>query len=196
MKTNKILLTFYPLISNYPFHNLCQYKKIPTLKSTFLSWYLKWVLTMAPPVGLEPTTHGLTVRRSTDWAKGECLCWHYLSSRAVTRQVLSALVSLTSVFGMGTGGPSQQSIPTHMDGSSPSFIVKSLPASNRFILAHPVLPVNCFLPELLVTRTGFEPMLKAWEASVLTTWPTGHGAPSRTRTGDPLIKSQLLYQLS
>ena len=42
-------------------------------------------------------------------------CWHYLSFRAVTRQVLSALVSLTSVFGMGTGGPSQQSIPTHMD---------------------------------------------------------------------------------
>ena len=73
------------------------------------------------------------------------MCWHYLSSRAVTRQVLSALVSLTSVFGMGTGGPSQQSIPTHMDGSSPSFIVKSLPASNHFILAHPVLPVNCFL---------------------------------------------------
>ena len=42
-------------------------------------------------------------------------CWHYLSSRAVARQVLSARVSLTSVFGMGTGGPSQQSIPTHMD---------------------------------------------------------------------------------
>ncbi len=34
------------------------------------------------------------------------LCWHYLSSRAVTRQVLSAYMSLTSVFGMGTGGPS------------------------------------------------------------------------------------------
>ena len=48
----------------------------------------------------------------------------------------------------------------------------------------------------VVTRTGFEPMLTAWEAAVLTTWPTGHGAPSRTRTGDPLIKSQLLYQLS
>ena len=29
-----------------------------------------------------------------------------LSSRSVSRQVLSALVSLTSVFGMGTGGPS------------------------------------------------------------------------------------------
>ena len=28
--------------------------------------------------------------------------------------------------------------------------------------------------EEMVTRTGFEPMLKAWEASVLTAWPTGH----------------------
>ena len=91
---------------------LRQYKKMPTLNSTFLSWYLKWVLTMAPPVGLEPTTHGLTVRRSTDWAKGEYLCWHYLSSRQVTLQVLWARVSLTSVFGMGTGGPSPQSTPT------------------------------------------------------------------------------------
>ena len=26
----------------------------------------------------------------------------------------------------------------------------------------------------MVTRTGIEPMLKAWEASVLTAWPTGH----------------------
>ena len=32
------------------------------------------------------------------------LCWHYLFSRAVTRKVFSATVSLTSVFGMGTGG--------------------------------------------------------------------------------------------
>ena len=36
----------------------------------------------------------------------EALCSRYLSSRAVTRQVLSAYMSLTSVFGMGTGGPS------------------------------------------------------------------------------------------
>ena len=40
------------------------------------------------------------------------LCWHYLSSRAVASQVLSAQVSLTAVFGMGTGGPSPQSTPT------------------------------------------------------------------------------------
>mgnify|MGYP004423315039 CR=1 FL=1 len=31
---------------------------------------------------------------------------------AVSRQVLSALVSLTSVFGMGTGGPSPLKTPT------------------------------------------------------------------------------------
>ena len=43
---------------------------------------------------------------------GQGLCWRYLSSRAVARQVLSAQMSLTSVFGMGTGGPSSQSTPT------------------------------------------------------------------------------------
>ena len=58
-----------------------------------------------------------------------------LFSRSVARQVFSALQSLTSVFGMGTGGPSA-----------------------------------------LITLT--------------------FGAPSGIRTRDPLIKSQLLYQLS
>ena len=43
---------------------------------------------------------------------GRGLCWRYLSSRAVTRKVLSAKVCLTSVFGMGTGGPTPQSTPT------------------------------------------------------------------------------------
>ena len=60
---------------------------------------------------------------------------HDLFSRLVAKQVSSALQSLTSVFGMGTGGPSA-----------------------------------------LKTRT--------------------YGAPSGIRTLDPLIKSQLLYQLS
>ena len=35
-----------------------------------------------------------------------------LSSRSVARQVFSALMSLTSVFGMGTGGPSSLKTPT------------------------------------------------------------------------------------
>ena len=38
----------------------------------------------------------------TLWGPGGCL-----SSRAVASQVLSVYVSLTSVFGMGTGGTSQ-----------------------------------------------------------------------------------------
>ncbi len=33
-------------------------------------------------------------------------CWRYLFYRAVTSQVSSAEMSLTTVFGMGTGGPS------------------------------------------------------------------------------------------
>ena len=37
----------------------------------------------------------------------------FLSSRNVTIQVFSALLSLTSVFGMGTGGPSTSSTPTY-----------------------------------------------------------------------------------
>ena len=49
------------------------------------------------------------------WHVGR-LCWHYLFSRPVTRQVSSAHVSLTSVFGMGTGGPSPQSTPTGLEG--------------------------------------------------------------------------------
>ena len=115
MELLKIVLTFYPRESNnYPANSQCLPVK-NTLDATYFKLHLKCWINMAPPVGLEPTTHGLTVRRSTDWAKGECLCWHYLSSRAVARQVLSARVSLTSVFGMGTGGPSQQSIPTHLD---------------------------------------------------------------------------------
>ena len=36
-------------------------------------------------------------------AKNKSLCWRYLSSRAVTSQVLSAGTSLTAVVGMGTG---------------------------------------------------------------------------------------------
>ncbi len=52
------------------------------------------------------------------------LCWHYLSSRAVARKVLSAQMSLTSVFGMGTGGPSPQSTPTREEGL-PFFMLKA-----------------------------------------------------------------------
>ena len=71
---------------------------------------------LAPPAGLEPATTWLTVRCSTDWAKEEYKrkgkpiqfplgVGYELSSRAVSSQVFSPLQRLTSVFGMGTGGP-------------------------------------------------------------------------------------------
>ena len=116
---------------------------------------------MAPPTGLEPATSWLTVMRSTDWAMEEYSAKHLircfacvgisLSFRAVTSQVFSAPLSLTSVFGMGTGGPSASSTPT---------ILLYLKA---FQLFYP-----------LVTRAGIEPALPAWEAGVLTAWPTSH----------------------
>ena len=59
-----------------------------------------------------PEFHTIICKNSACRWQAESPCWRYLSSRAVTRKVLSAKVSLTSVFGMGTGGPSPQSTPT------------------------------------------------------------------------------------
>ena len=66
---------------------------------------------MAPPVGLEPTTLRLTAACSTTELRrnvAELMFGNVgidLFSRAVASQVFSALMSLTSVFGMGTGEP-------------------------------------------------------------------------------------------
>ena len=85
---------------------------------------------MAPPAGLEPATLWLTVICSANWAIEEYFLFsytwkitsplsftytlrsgNYLLSRAVAHQVPSTLRSLTSVFGMGTGGSSLLSSP-------------------------------------------------------------------------------------
>ena len=113
------------------------------------------------------------------------LCWRYLSSRAVARKVLSAQVSLTSVFGMGTGGPSPQSTPTvcYQVSLRTAFIISLfLLLSSTFLLGDPYR-----------IRTDVNGV-RGHCLNHLTNGP--FGAPSRTRTGDPLIKSQLLYQLS
>ena len=71
------------------------------------------------------------------------LCWRYLSSRAVASQVLWAETSLTTVFGMGTGGPSP---------------LKTLTAASEFLetpYASSVLV--CLTLSLLVHLQGFEP---------------------------------------
>ena len=65
------------------------------------------------------------------------LCLRYLFSRPVTRQLSSAYMCLTSVFGMGTGGPTRQTTRTLMDGVYPIVYIKSLAASNSFCIIAP-----------------------------------------------------------
>ena len=86
-----------------------------------------------------------------------------LFSRSVARQVSSALQSLTSVFGMGTGGPSALETLTRL-----RFSVIFCFDSKHSIKAKLIIGCRHCL----------------------------FGAPSGIRTRDPLIKSQLLYQLS
>ena len=88
----------------------------------------------------------------------EALCSRYLSSRAVTRQVLSAYMSLTSVFGMGTGGPSRQSTRTIGDGSNRLSMSKAYSLLTATELYHHITWLSS---RKLVTHTGFEPMLTA-----------------------------------
>ena len=47
------------------------------------------------------------------------MCWRYLSFRAVASQVLSTEMSLTTVFGMGTGGPSSNQHQLYVIGHCP-----------------------------------------------------------------------------
>ena len=92
-----------------------------------------------------------------------------LFSRAVASQVFSPLQRLTSVFGMGTGGPT--ALKTLTTGT---FSVRNL-----YLLSHR----ECTLE--------FPPRYPESGERTLSA-----GAPPGTRTPDPLIKSQLLYQLS
>ena len=151
------------------------------------------------------------------------LCWRYLSSRAVARKVLSAQVSLTSVFGMGTGGPSPQSTPTvcHQVSLRTAFIISLfLLLSSTFSQIHdrerPSTAVVSGSDEqrnerafelarmraICSLRRAGDPYRIRTDVNGVRGHCLNHltngpfGAPSRTRTGDPLIKSQLLYQLS
>ena len=95
------------------------------------------------------------------------LCWRYLSSRSVSRQVFSAQVSLTSVFGMGTGGPSPQSTPTYFPlkrkvskRNLNNFLLLTVLLNDKllysilFSLSRPIF-------KKLVTRAGIEPTFAA-----------------------------------
>ena len=69
--------------------------------------HLSLAESFAPPrrVARAACAAGAKIKQPPDWATASCVGEH-LSSRAVTSQVFSARTSLTSVFGMGTGGPS------------------------------------------------------------------------------------------
>ena len=58
-------------------------------------------------IHIRVTRYHVTIKKypPTVFLSGE-RCWHYLFFQAVASQVLSAETSLTTVFGMGTGGPS------------------------------------------------------------------------------------------
>ena len=119
---------------------------------------------------------------------GEVWCSRYLFSRPVTRQLSSAYVCLTSVFGMGTGGPTRQSTRTHERKScNPSYINS---ASRVSVISR--IP-SFLLGDPYRIRTDVNGV-RGRCLNHLTNGP--FGTPSGTRTQDPLIKSQLLYQLS
>ena len=86
-------------------------------------------------------------------------------SQAVASQVSSAQVSLTAVFGMGTGGPSLQSAPTSSTQTSLCSLQPTVKAhtaalcllfpSNPLALGFDGSPIY-FCPKEVVTRTRVE----------------------------------------
>ena len=94
---------------------------------------------LAPQVGLEPTTFRLTAERSTDWAIEDYISGSYIFSRDVTVQLSSALKSLTAVFGMGTGVTSSLSPPDSSRLQIFLFIC-TFKTKQRLLLCFPELP--------------------------------------------------------
>ena len=84
--------------------NKRQFNFLPLVK------YLYFIFRITPTIDKEPIKN--RKRKNPSESDG----FHYvgisLFFRAVTSQVFSAPLSLTSVFGMGTGGPSASSTPT------------------------------------------------------------------------------------
>ena len=108
----------------------------------------------AEPLGITPKRLNLFL-----------MCRHYLFSQAVASQVSSAQVSLTAVFGMGTGGPSLQSAPTSSTQTSLCSLQPTVKAHNAALcLLFPSNPLALgfdgspiyFCPKEVVTRTRVE----------------------------------------
>ena len=129
------------LIKGKPLNRIPVYRDKIRTDPHLRGW--SYLSSLAPPTGLEPVTPWLTVRCSTDWATEEyentagmncCVLLSvgtYLSSRAVAHRVLSTQTSLSTVFGMGTGGPSPPSAPTRRVGVSSE---SSTPKTTRSVV--------------------------------------------------------------
>ena len=128
-----------------------------------------WPMRMAPRAGLEPATSWLTVMRSTDWANEEY-------ERSWPRPIFPDSFP-SSIF-----GTAQLNFRVR-NGNGWTLCVMS----TNYVLSHQ-RKCNGQLRWLLVLSRSERVMVIASQ------WL--YGAPSGIRTLDPLIKSQLLYQLS
>ena len=153
------------------------------------------------------------------------MCRHYLSSQAVASQVFSAQVSLTAVFGMGTGGPwwtltaisTDYSIPQNLASMDKPTRCLSMETKKQRRERAFTLAWKRAIRSLLLSGDPYESRtrvcgVRGRRLNHLTngpyvtttlgfplgciTHPSGSGTPSGTRTLDTLIKSQVLYQLS
>ena len=107
---------------------------------------------LAPQVGLEPTTLRLTAACSTGWAIEDYLCWHL--------PIVPGRLQ-PSIF-----GTNELNFCVRYGNRWTLIVINT----NYFI--YMISHSRVFIP--LVTRRGIEPLFSAWEADVLTAWPTSH----------------------
>ena len=120
---------------------------------------------LAPPVGLEPTTLRLTAACSTDWAKEEYVCWRIPIFPGRHQPSIVGTSELNFRVRNGNGW-------TLTVNNTNWHNIKLYIWQTSFRSLSP--------RRIMVTRGGIEPPLPAWEAGVLTAWPTGHlSLPSR-----------------
>ena len=125
-------------------------KLIERIKKKRVEYYS--LLTLAPQVGLEPTTLRLTAACSTGWAIEDYLCWHL--------PIVPGRLQ-PSIF-----GTNELNFCVRYGNRWTLIVINT----NYFI--YMISHSRVFIP--LVTRRGIEPLFSAWEADVLTAWPTSH----------------------
>ena len=109
---------------------------------------------------------GILKKRNRTVYAVRLLCWHYLFSRSVTRQLSSAQVSLTSVFGMGTGGPSPQSTPTIQEMYPENWTLNEL--CNVFDFAtEPASSCRSSFRLISISQLNVLPHLHPWPINVI-----------------------------